>query len=429
VVEFAWAPLDDPRVRSTRTALLLLGALTFALPARAEEQFLAVSEFSERGRNTKGDAAILAATLEWELTGSGAFEAVADRDSKTAARDVIAKTNKHRTDEKYWIELGQEVGASHLLRGEVWESPAACFARAKLITLKTSKTKVSSAEAYDCTEADLKAVAGDLSLQLAGKRASKATPRKPRIEKVEAPLDIVMDEGETYVNGRPIVRPEAPDPAEPPAAPALPPKEVQPPTSPAPPAPAGDPEIDLEKWPGFAPRRGDGGPVYTTFELARDIHERQPLVAGIILVIPVLFAFLGAIAVRIHHEVGALLMRIGLSISVMIVCLMLTAAGFWWYGLERLILDDLDLLLFASPFLAILAWLIGGRLVVTYAEMEIGRRILSVFLFTAYFSVVLLVASQIQIPVLYLGIATAAFWLSVKVATSARKKRLRAAAA
>lgn len=428
--------MHDRRVQGWLGLALALAVTCAGSNALAEAQFLAVGRFHERGPQTRGDGTILAGALEYELTHAGKFQAVADPEARRSMKRIIAKTNKHKTDERYWIELGHEVGASHLLRGAVWEAPEACFARVKLITLKTGTADVTSTEPYDCTASDLKALAGELSFQLIGSRTSPPRKRPHPIRKRNAPLHIGVVGDKTYVDGKPVDVPPAKEapPAKgaapdagaavpPPPAAAPPPAAVTPEPEPDPVLkPSPEPVIDADKWPGFAPPGAEAW-SYSTYDLARTVHRRAPLAAGLILLVPVVFVFIGAIAVRIRRDAGVSVMQLGLSLSVLLLCLDLAVIGFYSYALGRPILEDVDLVLVAAPFLALLVWLIGGRMVVTYSEMRLWHRIFTVILYSAYFSVVVLLASQIHLPVVGVLVATLIFWGVVRFANRVRKKR------
>ncbi len=396
-----------------------LSALLLATPT---SHFLAVGSFKETGSLTRGDGLILAAALEWELTATGDFDAIADAESQRARKAVIAKTNRLRTDERYWIELGHEVGASHLLRGEVWESPRICYARAKLIELATGKAKVTSPEPYDCSEQDLRALAGDLAQQLIGKRASPKVARARPVEK-SVPLAITLVGEEGTVNGRPIrtarkAEPtpvERPPPAPPPSPPPPPAIIPPPPVAPLPVVPPPTPT----RWPGFT----TSDRSYSVYDLALDVQRRAPLFGGLILLIPVLAIFAGAIALPLKRDLAVRIVETGFGLSVLLACLTMTTILFYTYGIDRPILDDVDILAVGAPFAAVGVWLIGGRMLVTYAEMKLFRRVFSVILYGAFFSVALMIASQVHMPAILLAFSTLVFHVVIRLANQARRNR------
>ncbi len=426
---------------------VLLGAQAFvssAFAGEAAQKFVTIGAFSEQGKAVQGHGRLLAETLEYELSRKKAFKVIADKRTQSIINQRIKDTNREMIDEKYWIDVGQAAGASHLLVGNVYRTRSACMARVRLFNLKTrAEERLSRPTAYNCTERGLSHVATFFARYLAGEAQSPASaarvPARRSDRKRRSPFDVTISSGgKVYIGGvehmydddagryepspraerRPVELTLPKLPAHIP--PFEPPKEPEKTVSAAPLAPV----VDLSRWPGFQPAfHEDGSPMFTAYDLATKLNERAELVAGLLMLIPLGFIFISAIGVRIHRNFAVRTMQLGLSLSVLALCLHLCVIGFYRYGLERDIMEDVQIFLLAAPFAAILVWLIGGRMVVKFSDMQLLRRIFSVILYTAYFAVVVLIASQVKMPVLGLGVATFIFWVVIRFANQKRKKR------
>lgn len=186
-------------MRGPFAAVTLLGLLIPGSSLAAPD-YLALGHFDERGRGVRGHGHVLRNALGYELSHSGAFELVADGAAKKAAVKRIHATNKHSVDEQHWVKIGKAVGATHLLLGEVRRDRNTCSAFAQLVHLETRSTKVTRPAYYDCTNYDLVELAGDLSAQLSGRRASAANPRRHR-RPPQPPVQITMRGREADVDG------------------------------------------------------------------------------------------------------------------------------------------------------------------------------------------------------------------------------------
>lgn len=390
-----------------------------------------MGQFEEHGAQVRGHGHVLRRALSAELGRSGAFNLVADDAAKRQALRRIKADLSRVTSERQWVEVGRAVGATHLLLGEVQEDRDTCFAFAQLVHLESQKAKVSLPESYDCTRAGLVEAAGALSMQLAGRRASTPRARPTRQKTVKIVLHdntaIVGDERYTFDEDPPEV-PDASvaEPAEP-AEPApsrgaavadASDEDVTTPVEP--PAPdAWRPPFDLERWPGLD-EPTDG---YTIHNLARWIVARREIVTSALLLLPLGLVFVGGALTRARPSIGHRLLRYGFFVSVLALSLEVAIVLFYRWVLARSILEDVDPLLLAAPPVSVLLWLVGVRLVRAADALSVLRQIPWALLAAAYFLVLLLIASQIRVPLALLGGVTLVFFVAMRVMAALRRRR------
>lgn len=426
-------------VRGTTIAVFL--GLLVSSEAVAAPQFLAVGRFEEHGRGVKGHGRVLKRALRAELSQSGAFELVADDAQKRQALRRIRRDMSKLTEERQWVEVGKAVGATHLILGEVQEDRNTCLAFAQLIHLESQKTKVTLPQYYDCTRSDLVQIAGDLSMQLAGKRASTPKPRKHLVAKSKA-VKIEMRDRTAVIDGKRYTfyegeivpeskRPKTatpPPPYEPP--PVAPPPPYEPPphdddttVSSYPPATVA-PSIDLSRWPGLlAPDNG-----YTLHNLVHDVSDKRELIESVLLVVPLALLLIGAIVTRLNQTAGHFVLRTGFAISVLAASAELAALAFYRWVLDRDVMLDADPLLLGAPAAGLVIWLVGGWIFRVLKALRIARHILWTFIFTAFFLVLLLVGSQVQTPAWILAVVTVVFYAAMSTVARLRARRAAAAA-
>lgn len=404
--------------------------------AQAGDGFLAVGRFDEHGKAVAGHGRVLARALRAELSQSGAFDLVADDRAKRAALDRIKKDLARITDDAHWIEVGNAVGATHLLLGEVQEDRNTCLAFAQLIHLESQKTKVTRPEYYDCTRSDLVQVAGDLSMQLVGRRASKPTNRSHLVAR-QRPVRIAMrdktavvdDKRYTFFEGEIVPDDRRPTETAPPASPPPVPPTTPPvpPTAPPPqdhqsyaPAPeAWRPPFDLKRWPGLdVPEDG-----YTIHHLARLVSAKREMFASALLVLPLVLVLIGGIVTRVEERIGHAVLRYGFFISVLAVSLELATVAFYQWILGRSILLDADPILLAAPPVSVALWWIGVRLVRAKDAIGLLRQIPWTIISAAYFLGLLLVASQTPLPLYAIGGAVVVFFVMMRVLFALRRRR------
>lgn len=435
-------PRTLDRLFSTSPALLALTAFTaatFAAPpllAQPRDDVLAVGSFDEHGAAVQGHGRVLARALGFELSRSGAFTLVADDRAKRAALDRIKRDLTRIHDDAHWVEVGNAVGATQLLLGEVQEDRNTCLAFAQLIDLETQKTRVTRPEYYDCTRSDLVQVAGDLSMQLAGKRASTPAPRKHLLAhqrtvniQMRDKTAVVGDKRYTFVEGEIVPDDGRRPPPEPPSA-ETPPAEApveprpEPPvthTSPSPPIPAPwAPPFDLTRWPGLDAPRHDG---YTLHHLARLVSAKRELFASALLVLPLVLVLLGGVITRVNPSAGHVILRYGFFVSVLALSLELAVVAFYQWILGRSVLLDADPILLAAPPASVALWWIGVRLVRAKDAIGLLRQIPWMIVSAAFFLGLLLVASQAPLPLYVLGGAALVFFGMMRVLAALRKRR------
>lgn len=431
-----------------RLALTALGLLLFfgltAGHASAQEGNLAVGSVKERGPGVRGHGQVLRQAIGYELSRSGAFTLVADDEAKKQAIRRIHQTNRQGIDEAQWVELGQAVGATHLLMGEVQQQKNTCSAFVQLVHLQTRKTRVTRPEYYDCTRYDLVELAGDLSEQLTGKRATAKQSRQHR-RPPERPVSIVMDQDHAKVDGvdykLPARRDAGSPRTQPPPDEALPHKTQpylpQPSSTPSPrpsadrrprptatqaPLPASS--FDLERWPALQPYYDDGGqPVFNLYALACLLQTKAMLTAGLVLAWPLFFVFVGAFLVRSRERAGTLWLRFGFSISVLAAAVTLACWLLFHYGFDRPLSEEVTLLLVAAPGAGLTLWLIIGRMVGVLARLRLLHQIGWFILLSAGVAALLLIATQVQVHVAAFALVFLVAWLGFRVAVRLKRKR------
>ncbi len=431
------------RLFSTSPALVAVSAVAAATltgaPAHASEHYLAVGSIDEHGAAVRGHGRVLGRALRFELSGTGAFTLVADDRARRAALARVKKDLSTITDDAHWIEVGNAVGATHLLLGEVQEDQNTCLAFAQLIDLESQKTKVTRPEYYDCTRSDLVQVAGELSVQLVGKRASAPTPRKHLVArqrtveiKMRDKTAIVGDKRYTFVEGEivpgdrpPPTAPPASEPPPPAAEPPPPPVSYAPPvsrppvTTPVTPPIAWTPPFDLSRWPGLdVPEHG-----YTLHHLARLVSAKRELFASALLVLPLVLVLVGGVLTRLRPEAGHVVLRYGFFVSILAVSLELAVVAFYQWILGRSVLLDADPILLAAPPASVALWWIGVRLVRAKDAIGLFRQIPWMIVSAAFFLGLLLVASQTPLPLYALGAAALVFFVMMRVLAALRRRR------
>ena len=431
-----------------RLALTVFGLLLgFGLTvghASAQEGNLAIGTVKERGPGVRGHGQVLRQAIGYELSRSGAFTLVADDEAKKQAIQRIHQTNRQGIDEAQWVELGQAVGATHLLMGEVQQQKNTCSAFVQLVHLQTRKTRVTRPEYYDCTRYDLVELAGDLSEQLTGKRATAKQSRQHR-RPPERPVNIVMDQDHAKVDGVDYKLPARRDaglPAVPPSTskatrhttqPSLPRTDAEPaprrsaertpratPKKPALPAS----NLDLERWPALQPYYDDSGePVFNLYALACLLKTKAMLTAGLVLAWPLFFVFVGAFLVRSKERAGTMWLRFGFSMSVLAAAVTLACWLLFRYGLGRPLSEDVTLVLVSAPGAGLALWLIIGRMVGVLTRLRLLHQIGWFILLTAGMAALLLIATQVQVHVAAFALTFLVAWLGFRVAVRLKRKR------
>ncbi len=162
-----------------------------------------------------GHGKLLQSSVGWALQATGAFELVAGDAAKDAALKKVFEINSGATSDKDWVEVGQAVGATHLMTGEVRQTPTGCSASVEIVELVTQKSRLTRPEIYDCSEAGLVDLAPDLSLQLTGKKLPaellKKSRRLSQAEIDRTPLKIRVDGKRGSLDGRRITYDENED--------------------------------------------------------------------------------------------------------------------------------------------------------------------------------------------------------------------------
>lgn len=410
---------------------------------------IAMGTIEERGRGVRGHAQVLKQALGYELSRGSGFTLVADKTAKRAVVKRIHKTNRHSIDESSWIQIGKAVGATHLLLGEVRQDRNSCSAFVQLVHLETRKTRVTRPEYYDCTRHDLVELAGDLSEELTGKRATAAAKRQHRRPR-QPPIKITMRGHEAEVDGVPYTlyaaAPES-DSAEklhpdavpfPPIAPEYELRQrTEPVTKPNRPAPAerthaqkapppvfteAHEYLDLERWPALQPHTADdGSPVFNLYELGRFLSRQSALTASAIMAWPILFVFVGALLQRAKKSLAATWLRGGLNISILCATSAVAVYLLYRYGLQRAVTEDMDLFLLGAPAAALVMWAVGMRIFGLQSDLRIFRQFMWAGCLTATQCILLLVGTQMQMPVLYLVAVLLVLWLGLRVLTKMRK--------
>jgi TolB-like protein len=410
-------------------AAMLLGFVSSS--ANAGPGNIAMGTIEERGRGVRGHAQVLKQALGYELSRGSGFTLVADKTAKRAVVKRIHKTNRHSIDESSWIQIGKAVGATHLLLGEVRQDRNSCSAFVQLVHLETRKTRVTRPEYYDCTRHDLVELAGDLSEELTGKRATAAAKRQHRRPR-QPPIKITMRGHEAEVDGVPYtLYAAAPDsdsaeklhPDAVPFPPIAPEYELRHTQKAPPPAFAEAHEyLDLERWPALQPHTADdGSPVFNLYELGRFLSRQSALTASAIMGWPILFVFVGALLQRAKKSLATTWLRVGLNISILCATSAVAVYLLYRYGLQRAVTEDMDLFLLGAPAAALVMWAVGMRIFVLQSDLRIFRQFMWAGCLTATQCILLLVGTQMQLPVLYLVAVLLVLWLGLRVLTKMRK--------
>lgn len=153
------------------------------------------------------------------------------------------------------------------------------------------------------------------------------------------------------------------------------------------------------------------------------MQARAPLVAGVVLAVPVLFLLLGAFLLRATESLGQAWLRFGLNLSVLFASCALAVVLLYRYGLERALTEDTSGVLVAAPFAGLALWLIGGRLLRLLPVLPLFRQVLWASLLTITLFGLLLLATQIQAPAAYFGASLAVLWLGLRAAVTLRQRK------
>lgn len=406
---------------------MLCALLCGPSPAFADEQLLAVGRVKELGPGARGHGRILRQALGAELSQSGAFTLVAGTEEKAEVNRTIKRNFRATVDERYWVELGKEKGATHLLLGEVQESRNVCSAFAELIHLESRRTVVSRPEPYDCTQSDLRAVAGDLAEQLSGRRASPKVERRHRLREAP-PLQIVMEGrtakvgGETYTFHEGQVQPTPPAGAHPtPPSPALPPSA--PPSNPRPDLPE---PVPLPNPPAFSEPSLNEARLWSSWTVEELADRLRPSVSITLVSLglaPLLGVLLLGILGRLSPNTAGRLLRMGLHLSLIALSAELAAIAHLGGPNVVGVLESLGWIEATAPFGGVLLWSVGGALVGLSAQVWIGRALLQFLSWTLALWAALAVALPLAWPWTWAAGLGGAICLGLRIIAAWPKRR------
>ncbi|MBI2376405.1 MAG: hypothetical protein HYV07_20590 [Deltaproteobacteria bacterium] len=435
-----------------RRAYPIAAVMLAAWPARAEpastKPHLAIGAIAEKGARVSGHGRLLGESVAWALQASGAYELVAQDAAKDAALKKVFEINSGSTSDREWIEVGQAVGATHLLAGEVRQTPTGCSAFVEVIELVSQKTRVTRPEIYDCSEPGLTDLGPELAFQLSGKKLPpelQKTARRLKPSEIDhGPVRIRVEGDRGSVDGRRIAYedgrgwkyathdPPRPNP-DAGAAHTVEPKRREdpqdPPGRPTPPLPADQPRERPPPAPRSPPASAAPSvtiPVPVPAIVARELTELLSVWHDLLLwlhgLVPLSFFFLGLLWRGSSESLTGHLMGVPIAASFVSSIFVGGAASYVIWSLGELPFDRSQTLTLLAPPGAFVLSIVLARILVPLGEVWVFTQIRKLLLLTIVGSALVLVLTTKQAPFFPLVGLFVSFFVVLQVGARRRKK-------